>query len=145
MIRYRVSELTGALLDAAVAKALGEQFLTTPASCQVLKRRSTVTINLRQPSERPITTEVFERYSPSTDKALAMEILWHDKMLIGPPLSSGYLYDSWGTEAPPAVYKDGQWWARAHGTKRNEYGPDPLIAICRAKVASHFGEFVELP
>jgi hypothetical protein len=147
MTRHRVAELTGALLDAAVA--LAEGYRVVPAPCD--PQGCWVDDGGCNPWP----------YRPSTDRALAMSILWEDQIFLDPPRSvHASMVKADGTPKGGIWRSYENWQATVSARTRtipNPHdpelprivgrgeGPDPLIAICRAKVASHFGEFVELP
>ncbi len=137
-MKHRVSELEGALLDAAVAKSLQRHWEIDAGLCFV---------RLDKPTERPAgplgtgdwDSRVFlAAFSPSSE--------WRD----GGPIIE---------RESVAVWKaDGDWCATIPGdsaypgdcdyidvTRRDgSSGPTPLIAAMRAFVSSKFGEEVEL-
>lgn len=122
-MKHKVAELEGALLDAAVSIAEG----SIPGR------------------DFRIETGQMRRYSECWSEA--GPIIERERMLLGPPSSGASMYDDWGSSdgGSADAFKDAKWWARAPNTKRNSYGPTPLIAAMRAFVASKFGEEVELP
>ena len=120
MTKYRVSELEGALLDAAVAEALG--FNWEMGDDGTLQKRPRVYVEHRYASGMPYDQE----FRP-TD-------WWSD---------GGPIIERESIELMPVT--KGLWAASALGTDFNEAGPTPLIAAIRSYVASKFGEYVDLP
>lgn len=135
MTRHRVSELTGALLDAAVAKALDWTFEFEDNDCPIFG-----------PSvERPLTLGLHQPYgnvpwAPSTCWSQGGLIIERSgvSLMTVTTILNGERCECWEASV---------WGGKAHTGYVPEqfYDKRPLIAICRAKVASHFGEFVELP
>lgn len=122
-MQYRTSDLSGHLLDAAVAKALGWKvdgaWCTDPA-------RPNDSLRLGEPGP----WAEGDHFAPSTD--------WRDA---GPIIER---------EEIAIVRCFGEWRAWLIGTRVHEdaadgSGPTPLIAAMRAFVASKLGETVEIP
>ena len=120
---YKVSELEGVLLDAAVAKAEGklppEGLMVNPSAM----RDGTAQLHLQDEFGK------HHRFSPSTDWAQGGPIIERERMQI-------YFEDCW--TAMMDFYPDGEDYPAGDG-------PTPLIAAMRAFVSSKFGETVDLP
>jgi hypothetical protein len=124
MAKHKVSELEGALLDAAVAKAEGLRFALEsyqtnpprPAACW-----------LRDEQGRPLFTHGL--YAPSANWAHGGPFIELKEIALDP------IEDSKDWEA--------ELWSQGRSFKAT--GPTPLIAAMRAYVASRFGDEVELP
>lgn len=121
-MKHKTSELTGALLDAAVAKAEGlpyelRQFTNESDGSPVM-----------------VCTVFSQHYIPSTDWADGGPIIDREKVAVSPSSSKDQweagVIKSYGHEGPEAE----QWM----------YGPTPLIAAMRAYVVSKLGDEVEL-
>lgn len=130
-MKHKVSELEGALLDAAVAKALGLEFGIDKEFDHAWTRGGPQSLH-------PWSIDEF---APSTD--------WSD----GGPIIERERIDVifWGRKAETrwraaplnaALIEIEDW-----GTSQDEAqsGPTPLIAAMRAYAGSKFGEEVELP
>lgn len=123
----KTSELTGAALDWAVAKAEG--YSTTSDGISTLLKRGEELLMLG-PGASPLN------YSPSTDWAQGGPIIEREG------ISTVLLYGStWGATTYP-VHQIGKDHSEAYyqGT-----GPTPLVAAMRCYVASKLGDEVELP
>jgi len=140
-MKHKVAELSGALLDAAVAKAEGLQ--TVPAAvsfCYILMPFGTT-----------------KKYSPSRNWSDGGPIIERERIVCWPVTRY---------EEPPNpkdwdIERKG--WAALHpeskglgyympeggildvGDRDGIFGPTPLIAAMRAYVASKLGDWVELP
>lgn len=122
-MKHRVSELEGALLDAAVAKALG--WKVEGAWCT-------------DPARPNDMTKLGEPGAWAEGAHFAPSRRWQD----GGPIIERERIDLW----PPLCVGDyEEWKAHVGGRDWGESGPTPLIAAMRAYVASRFGETVELP
>jgi hypothetical protein len=111
-MKHRVSELQGALLDAAVALAEGKTLAKVEGhgSCMVLV---------------PWPQGV-DQYDPSTDWRIGGALIERERIQM---FTAGE-----------------EWMAKVNCMAGNlGVGPTPLIAACRAYVASRLGEEVELP
>jgi hypothetical protein len=118
-IEVKVSELSGEALNWTVAKAVGEPVEVMPG--------------MEWKSQHVWTAGSFNRYRPSTD--------WSQ----GGPLIEKYLVD---LHYPHGLPGRG-WWAQA-GTHSQDnplaaIDATPLIAACRAIVASVLGPVVSVP
>lgn len=120
-MKHRTSELTGALLDAAVAKAMGLRFTSRgvklSAQCHVewLDERG---VELFMPSE------AWEHGGPLIEREGITTIKEKDE---------GIWYAGIG------------YWIQGGFADEYAVGPTPLIAAMRALVASKLGDEVELP
>lgn len=114
-MKHKTSELTGALLDAAVAKAKGLPY-------RIELRGHPMDRNQR---EVCIIEGLEGMFPASTDWSVGGPIIEREAMELMP------------------VTK-GRWVASASGTDFNMAGPTPLIAAMRAYVASKLGEEVDL-
>lgn len=115
MKKHRVGELSGALLDAAVAKAAGLEFATED-----------------HPTDPPLpfacwvrAGDDWEMFRPSVEWEDGGQIIEREKISISPS------YSEWCASILLCDAGD-------------VYGPTPLIAAMRAFVASKFGEEIEL-
>lgn len=131
MKRYKVSELDGALLDAAVAEAEGLRWRVLEEADSPIGRRLTVA----WPADHQMTMSSAEEYEPSTDWAAGGPIIERERI---------ELCHKWQDDEPPSV-----WIARCHGNfslrRVSKKGRTPLVAAMRAYVAAKLGEEVELP
>ncbi len=121
MAKHKVAELEGALLDAAVAKALGYEIDVDG---------DRVDISGRENSGAP------GRWHPSTDWAFGGPIIERERIEL-----------SFGVAHPDGS----MWWQgiiNPHGLPSHDLdgpiSPTPLIAAMRCYVASRFGEEVDL-
>jgi len=130
-MKYKVSELEGALLDAAVANAQGWEW-------HVTADRSTC-----YAAGGPFVCG--DAYRPSTNADDGFEIIERERIgtscdkSAGPsdPADDGSGF-FWTAEVGPGAFNDdGE-------TRTSAFGPTLLIAAMRAYVASKFGEEVEL-
>lgn len=128
-MQHKVSELSGALLDAAVAKAEGHGFRLAPDGAS-----DSLTCWLT--SEASYVRELYPpsgAFDPSTEWAHGGPIIERERISVftngSPP--------EWSALMP----------ARFEGDMDSATGegPTPLIAAMRAYVASKFGDTVELP
>jgi len=142
-MKHKTSELSGALLDAAVAKAYGIELLFTSG-----KPRASVLVLDGGVLCRP---DFNTSYSPSTDWALGGPIIERERIVIVP--STGYNDDGpvfWtasccGPDGAYSHYIDEPLPFSPHGQKDfSGEGETPLIAAMRAYVASKLGDEVEL-
>lgn len=133
MTKHKVSELEGALLDAAVADL---------ELCYPWREHSP------EPCEREITDRGWMHlpYHPSTEWAQGGPIIERERILLSPlesvwhacHIPSGYAPITWKDEYTGEVLEGG-------GALVTARGPTPLIAAMRAYVASTFGDEVDLP
>lgn len=137
-MKHKVSELEGALLDFAVARA--EKLMTTWQDGEsVIGRAVHTNDGIGMPLGVVGATGTQPAYSPST--------LWEQ----GGPIIERQRIPVWPFDAEDA--SEG-WAAAAQGsymaggtidTQYDQRGQTPLIAAMRAYVASKFGEEVDLP
>lgn len=126
MPKYRVEELEGALLDAAVAKAEGI------SSVKISRGKYCMAVLDRAKSAR------MDIYEPSIDWSQGGPIVERERIVLGHNGIGGW-----------TAFIDGQ--IASSGSDviviggRTEDGPTPLVAAMRAYVASKFGQDVELP
>lgn len=120
MPKYRVEELEGALLDAAVAKAegLNPQFRGGRCYADWVQGAPPMTVS---------------EYRPSLMWDIAGPIIGRERISV--MIEDG---DDFWTAATKFFFEGG-----IDGP--DGYGPTPLIAAMRAYVASKFGQEVELP
>lgn len=126
-MKYKTSELTGAMLDAAVAKASGLSYAIHPQ--KVWGDGYGVTIV----NQTPACWTGTGYYEPSTD--------WRTGGPIIDLKQISLIVDDGHTDACVMLITDHGELAGHNG--RGE-GPTPLIAAMRAYVASKFGEEVDL-
>lgn len=127
-MKYKTAELTGALLDAAVAKAEGlPQFWIAPASedgdaaCVLGTHRA---------------EDARFDWAPSTALAQGGPIIERERIHLI-PIDAGEVFDG--------VRQDHDGWlARCPESWKNERGDTLMIAAMRAYVAHKLGEEVEL-
>jgi hypothetical protein len=125
MRTYKVAELEGALLDAAVAKALGDPRISLWGDSPWIEDGDWNRAGQGR------------GYAPSTD--------WRDGGPLVERLSDLHrvpkpdLYNEWGDQPP---WRE-RWEARCGMQKMQ--GPTPLVAAMRAFCASRVGETVDLP
>ena len=126
-MKVKVSELVGVQLDLAVALAIGGK-ITRPQDAQICLN-----------GEHMLCGEKNKRhsryvYSPSTN--------WEQCGSLIEFFRAGL---DWNTCNIDEDYDDEPWFACVSKTDVTQYGPTPLIAICRAVVESKYGDEVELP
>jgi hypothetical protein len=136
-MKHKVSELEGALLDAAVAKALGWQ---TGSNWCADPDRPGFFLLYGEPDE----DSEGPHFSPST--------LWQDggPIIQREGIAIYRVQDGWSAVMPDSVNGgSGGYFGNLDYIDVNPYdgsrGPTPLIAAMRAYVASKFGGEVELP
>lgn len=130
MPKHKVSELEGALLDAAVAKAEGRHWVIYENQCLTMEFTS---------DEVPVYTGSLwlYRYSPSTEWADGGPLIERELICV----SFGFnqeQFPGWSALIGPERYGD-------DADDCGVMGPTPLIAAMRTRVASKFGDVVELP
>jgi hypothetical protein len=122
-VKYAVATLSGALLDAAVAKAQGLKFDLFP--------------------DARVTYVDGDDYQPSADWLLAGPIIERERITV--VAFTGYNGDDplrwWAQVGDFSHYID----EPLPGWQEDRCGPTPLIAAMRCLVASKFGDEVELP
>ncbi|WOB06481.1 phage protein NinX family protein [Piscinibacter gummiphilus] len=127
LTRCKVADLTGAMLDAAVAKALGHEWkwarMCEPDIVEITDWN------------RPATLVNGWRFQPSTDWAHAGPIIERERIGLREPRHP-HPFD-WGATSEALSIKTA-------GIGSPQYGRTPLIAAMRAFVASKLGEEVEL-
>ena len=131
-MKHKVSELEGALLDAAVAKAEGwergvydqldDWARPDPSGMWWIERGKFLIREL-------------DRWHPSESWAHAGPIIERERIEVSP------MPGRWCATPPGPPADDGAGW-HLH---RHSYGDTPLIAAMRAYVASRFGDEVDLP
>lgn len=124
-MKHKVSELEGALLDAAVAKAAGWADFADAGPYQGWWYRG---------EGRSMIGKI--DFEPSSDWAAGGPIIERERMFVAPEMIRGTYYGNW--RAIVHGFED-------QGEYAEEKGPTPLIAAMRAYVASRLGEEVELP
>lgn len=127
-MKHKVSDLDGVLLDAAVAKAAGED---------VVMRRGRPAYEMVFDPEGPANEwddkawKMWLWFSPSDDWSQAGAIIEREQIMLEPP---------WSPNGRPR----GAWLAWLPHDYIGGHGDSPLVAAMRAYVASKFGEEVEL-
>lgn len=118
-MKHKVSELEGALLDAAVAKAEGIDAMVNASECLSIDR---------------MRANCDPRYRPSVLWDEGGPIIERERIELSP---RGGGDNPWQAQCTGFPYEDfdGIWYG---------IGPTPLIAAMRAYVASRFGEEVDL-
>ncbi len=127
-MKYKTAELEGALLDAAVAKALGWERGSNWCSAPGKPGLLLVFGEPEEFSEEP-------RFAPSAVWADGGPIIERERIEVTP---------EWETIEDEGLICAG-WMASVGVDVRQWFGSDPLTAAMRAYVASRFGEEVELP
>jgi hypothetical protein len=121
----KMSELTGAALDWAVAQAQGLDYeIVDGAVVTGAKRYEANSAN------EYCGCEFDEVYSPSTDWAQGGPIIEGERILIQPEIGKEGCGNAWNAISMQDT---------------EDYGPTPLVAAMRCYVASNLGEEVELP
>lgn len=125
--KTKVSELTGAALDWAIAKAEGDELAA---------------LNIQYPEH----SKYFHSLSPSSDWALAGPII--ERIGISVALRYGSTFDGgvnvWDATVKPEFWSTGR---RGSGVKTEtiQTGPTPLVAAMRCYVVSKLGDEIEIP
>jgi hypothetical protein len=132
-MKYKTAELTGALLNAAVAKAEGmtKRSLREGVPPKVLARDATFECSATEDGEHG------DEFQPSDRWDHGGPIIERELVSVVPPGYGGCAQWTAGIGLRNAY--DG--WEADHEAE----GPTPLIAAMRAFVASKLGEEVELP
>lgn len=133
-MKHKVAELSGALLDAAVAKAHG---YVEDALQEWEGRRMWVDPTKTIEGWAEHVAWVHE-WKPSTDWQHGGPILERERITLHPPKRSRP--DAWAA----AIWRDDDD-SDSRFVAGSGDGPTPLIAAMRAYVASKFGEEVDLP
>lgn len=135
-MKHKVSELDGALLDAAVAKACGLPWRIVWDRCIVeatVPKYSEPPATFGQPGGQMIVEKSF---TPSSAWSQGGPIIDREQITLVSPDRLGPPHTDWRAETmavlTPPPYASGQ------------SGPAPLIAAMRAYVVSRFGAEVEL-
>lgn len=123
-MKHKTSELSGALLDAAVAKAEGVEV----AQCRGGY--------LAYAESARIHAYSAKQYSPSADWAQGGPLIERERIQLMP-------VDAGGNFLGVRQERDG-WLATSFCSPVNERGDTPLIAAMRAYVVSKLGDEVEL-
>lgn len=130
-MKYRVAELEGALLDAAVAMVEGVDVVRRPWGIAEVHPNCDDEAAERLDDYCPATRTGYTAYSPSTDWGRGGPIIERNDWVL--PYRS-----------PGRRLHLGRYTAQTPGGFEHS-GPTPLVAAMRAYVASRFGEDVELP
>jgi hypothetical protein len=134
---HKVADLTGPLLDAAVAKADGLEFAIE--SQMTMTPRPTavwLTTNRKADFSKP-------SWRPSVDWSQGGQIIERERVLLEPSYAGDPYPEDWLANIGPQNY-DGHY-RRVTTYRVTQLGPTPLIAAMRAYVASRFGATVQLP
>jgi len=123
-MKHKVTELKGALLDAAVAKAEGIEHDTSGLPRAVF---------IHQGSDSTI-------YSPSTNWAFGGPLIERERITLLDPSFGRSKSKPWEAFIQPTLGMDYD----IHG-KHSGVGPTPLIAAMRAFISLKFGATVDLP
>lgn len=135
-MKYKVSELTGARLDAAVAMGVGKRWrIVTDAdhTGMVLPPDGECRIPSYWDSENPFNWDL---WAPSKDWSMGGPIIERARIDCTPKDGRGMFL---------GVPQDGPRWLANCPGRYCETGRTLLIAAMRAYVASKFGDEVELP
>lgn len=141
MVKHKVSELEGVLLDAAVAMAEGMQFrIQEVMSSDFRSRRDMCCVAKHQ--ERARRLDDFKTiFQPSSAWNDAGPIIERERIAV-------WAYGNGWAAAHPVCGDSAHYYDTNHGIiDASPLAPDgqtPLIAAMRAYVASKFGETVEL-
>ena len=124
MTTHKVEELTGLLLDAAVAKAEGRTYtLDRP-------------LRVGRSTGYPTNIDPDDGFAPSTSWNVGGPIIERERIAV--------MHGTFrGSVVGRITYKD-EWHAHADDDRAHAYGPTPLVAAMRAYVASKFSDEVEL-
>lgn len=131
-MKHKVSELSGGLLDAAVALANGRQFNINPIGdgrfCYILSAYD-------DGSQINSGRTEWLYFAPSSQWREGGPIIERERIMLG------------CRDVAPMVGKSfSDWGARIFDSETpKQYGPTPLIAAMRALVVSKLGEEVEIP
>jgi hypothetical protein len=133
-MKHKVSELEGALLDAAVAKALGWVVETIPED----HGGGLSALDVEHQRGHILTGDEYAGWSPSRLWGDGGPIIERDRIEVSPLFSARTRQpvQGWSARLVREMYAD---------ALATEDGPTPLIAAMRTKVASVYGEEVELP
>jgi hypothetical protein len=130
----RTSELTGAALDWAVAKADEERDVLF---CQ--RQYGRLIVRIAGDHE---TRDIEWPYTPSTDWSQGGPIIEREELSIEPQYTAGGL-ECWVAYGHNLRYDDhGNY---IQGSDNRQYAPTPLIAAMRCYVASKMGDEVDVP
>lgn len=137
-MKHKTAELTGSLLDAAVAQAQGWRFRIERSICEVQVSVPSFSEPPSSLGERGGEFVVWKPYSPSTRWSQAGPIIERERICVMPtePWDDG---EPWvaSTDSFAAFYE--------YGPDSGQYrGSSTLIAAMRAFVASKLGSEVEL-
>lgn len=126
MSKHKISELEGALLDAAVAK--GEGWTKDAEDSTAWWKDGKVVCISEGGAARGYG------YRPSSDWAVGGPIIERERIEVYPSWEDDGHYPSWRACILKQEHTPAYW-----------LGPTALVAAMRAYVASKFGEYVELP
>lgn len=129
-MKHKVSELKGALLDAAVAMAEGRK-------PEIVPYRVNGGLGITFVRDEPVCTVGVEHFEPSTRWGHGGPIIEQERLEI---LSS--LPGIWEAGPPGSLEPSG---ASVSFCGRGQRGSTPLIAAMRAFVASKLGAEIDLP
>lgn len=124
-MKHKVSELTGALLDAAVAKAEGHKAQICGSDCLI---------------DPPEEFHALIKFSPSRDAELGLSIIEREQITVVASTGHGGSEPlEWSADVGAFHHYIDEPLPLMGGR-----GPTPLIAAMRAYVSSKFGDEVEL-
>jgi hypothetical protein len=128
-MKIKTSELTGAQLDWAVAKAENK-------ACEIFNPHSAHNKFLGYYKNTDFAGNAdIVSYSPSTDWSMG-----------GPIIEREGLSTHQQRDMPGFRYTENRrWWSQSPGLIHTQYGPTPLIAAMRCYVASTRGDEVDIP
>lgn len=135
-MKHKTSELEGVLLDAAVALALGAEYvIVNGEGCHALVSQQE-TPGFALSGCQIDRLSAYRKFRPSTDWSDGGPIIERECIWISP-----VFFDAFDEFAPFTV---DYWEATDSRTGRRGQGATPLIAAMRAYVASKLGDEVEL-
>lgn len=129
-MRVQVSDLSGQLLDMAVAKC--EDFVPFWDGINTLLKGTGPGVLILGPGSSPLN------YSPSTDCDQGGPIIERERLCVG------YRHQC-DPEFCPTLDRNTVCWARTTAGGHLKYGPTLLIAAMRCYVASKLGNEVDIP
>lgn len=144
MTAYKISELTGALLDVAVAMAEGGLTPRLRFTRTMLdERQGSVLDHAVCWLYDEVNGYDVKAFQPSTAWEDGGQIIARERIMLEPSYAGDPYPEDWLANIGPQNY-DGHY-RRVTSYRITALGPTPLIAGMRAYVASKLGDTVELP
>jgi hypothetical protein len=133
-MKIKTSELQGAALDWAVEAAKEVQF-NEGRIVKICRQEATLPAWI-EVENYPGSAPIFHRSSPSTDWSQGGPIIEREGIFPISNISKDKAHPEWDYLAKRSHFDD---------MERPFYGPTPLIAAMRCRVASKLGDEVEIP